>query len=139
MHVDRDGGDPVHSGIEDRPQRHGRGEAMRDGGKARREETRRENMKKQKALLYMALAVALLCVAVIGAFGCNGGCDCRGYDCFDTKYHFDRAIIRMPDGEIKEIEIEYWADSEGEQLTLTAKDGSRYLVSSINCILIEDN
>lgn len=67
------------------------------------------------------------------------GCNCAGYDLVDTNYHFDRAIIKMPNGETVEVEIKTWADAEGEQLTITSKDGTRYLVSSVNCILIEDN
>lgn len=67
------------------------------------------------------------------------GCNYAGYDMMDTNYHFDRAIIRMPDGSVKEMEIQKWTDAEdGEQLTITSKDGKRYLVSSYNCVLIED-
>jgi len=67
------------------------------------------------------------------------GCNYKGYDMIDTNYHFDRAIISMPDGTTFEVEVSKWADADGEQLTITAKDGTRYLVSSYNCILIEDN
>ena len=100
-------------------------------------------MKKSKIakqiLPLIAVIIISIGIAIFAAFGCNGGCDCRGYDWFDTKYHFDRALIQLPGGEVKEIELAYWADAEGEQLTLNAKDGTRYLVSSFNCILIEDN
>ena len=76
------------------------------------------------------LVLALLAVS---------GCSYAGYDFVDTNYHFNRAIIRMPDGAAREIQIKKWADSEdGEQLTLTSADGTRYLVHSANCILIED-
>lgn len=78
------------------------------------------------------LAITMLC--------CMSGCSFEGYDLLDTNYHFDKAIIRMPDDSVKEIELASWADAEdGEQLTLTAKDGTRYLVSANNCILIENN
>lgn len=96
-------------------------------------------MKKVKPLLYLMILLVAICTIISVTLGCNGGCDFRGYDCMDTKYHFDRAIISMPDGTTKEIDLVYWADADGEQLTLTASDGTRYLVSSINCILIEDN
>ena len=67
------------------------------------------------------------------------GCNFSSYDMVDTNYHFDRAIIRMPDGSVMEMEIKKWADAgDGEQLTITSKDGKRYLVSSYNCVLIED-
>lgn len=78
--------------------------------------------------------IAILIFALLLLSGCNY----HGYDWVDTNYHFDTAIIRMPDGSTIEVEIEKWADSgDGEQLTITTKDGVRYLVSSINCILIE--
>ena len=80
------------------------------------------------------IAIIVLCVAIV----CCSACNYASYDFVDTNYHFDKAIIKMPDGEIITVDIQTWADSEGEQLTITAKDGTRYLVSSINCILIEE-
>ena len=86
---------------------------------------------KKFAIYILAVILLLSCLFV--------GCNCAGYDFIDTNYHFNRAIIKMPDGTAKEINLKMWADAEGEQLTLTAQDGTRYLVSSYNCILIEDN
>ena len=65
-------------------------------------------------------------------------CSYRGYDFVDTNYHFDRAIIEMPGGEIVEIDVAQWTDAEGEQLTITDTSGTRYLVHAENCVLIED-
>lgn len=70
---------------------------------------------------------------------CLAGCDYKSYDFIDTNYHFNKAIIKMPDGEIITVDIDKWSDSEGEQLTITTKDGKRYLVNSINCILVEED
>lgn len=81
---------------------------------------------------------AIVIIMTVLLLAALAGCSFKGYDWLDTEYHFDRAILRMPDGSIKEIEIAKWSDAEGEQLTLTAKDGTRYLVHSANCILIED-
>lgn len=86
----------------------------------------------RKIAIYILAAILLLSCLFVG-------CNCAGYDIVDTNYHFDRAIIKMPDGTIKEFNIKMWADAEGEQLTLTSEDGTRYLVCSYNCILIEDN
>ena len=66
------------------------------------------------------------------------GCNYRGYDFVDTNYHFNRAIIEIPGGEIIEVEVAKWADAGGEQLTITDKAGNRYLVHTENCVLIED-
>ena len=65
-------------------------------------------------------------------------CSFSGYDFVDTNYHFDRAIIEMPGGEIVEVDVAQWADAAGEQLTITDKAGNRYLVHAENCVLIED-
>lgn len=80
--------------------------------------------------------IALVIVLIVAFSLC--GCNYAGYDFNDTNYHFDKAIIKMPDGSIEKVEVKKWADSEGEQLTITDTDGNRYLVSSINCILIEE-
>jgi len=77
----------------------------------------------KKLTIYILAVILLLSCLFIG-------CNCAGYDYIDTNYHFDRAIIKMPDGTAKEINLKKWTDAE---------DGTRYLVSSYNCILIEDN
>lgn len=57
----------------------------------------------------------------------------------DTTYSFDKAIIKMPDDTVKEINIKSWTDYEdGEQLQIVATNGDVYLVSSINCILVKE-
>ena len=63
---------------------------------------------------------------------------CGNYDAFDTQYIFDKAIVSMPDGSVMELEIKKWTDYDGEQLQITAKDGTVYLVSSFNCVLIDE-
>ena len=85
-------------------------------------------------ILKRVICVILILIMALTMLGCNF----KGYDWVDTNYHFERAIILMPDGSVKEVEIRQWADAEGEQLTITAKDGTRYLVSSYNCVLIEE-
>jgi hypothetical protein len=63
---------------------------------------------------------------------------CGNMDMWDTVYTYDRAIIEMPGGEVIEVEIGKWCDHEGEQIQIIAKDGTIYLVSSFNCVLIAD-
>lgn len=78
----------------------------------------------------------LLCVLVLLSLV---GCDYSGYDFIDTNYHFNRAIVKMPDGTVEEFNIRSWADAEDcDQLTLTTDDGVRYLVHGANVILVED-
>ena len=52
-------------------------------------------------------------------------------------YTFDRAIIKLPNGEIVEGEVESWCDYEGNQLQITI-DGKIYLVHSSDAVLIVD-
>ncbi len=63
---------------------------------------------------------------------------CGNYDSFDTVYTYNRAIITLPDGSTMKIDVESWSDYESEQLQIEAKDGTVYLVNSVNCILIRD-
>lgn len=80
-----------------------------------------------------------LIVMMIGLMLLTTGCSYAGYDFVDTDYHFNKAYISMPDGEVIEVDIKKWADSEdGEQLTITSQDGTRYLVNSVNCVLVEN-
>lgn len=65
-------------------------------------------------------------------------CSCGNYDLFDTNYTYDYAIISFPDGSVQTIEIEQWTDYEGEQIQIIAKDGTVYLLSTVNCILVNE-
>lgn len=56
----------------------------------------------------------------------------------DLNYNFDYAIINI-NGEYQKIEIEGWRDYEdGEQIQVTAKDGTVYLTNSFNCTLVKE-
>lgn len=81
--------------------------------------------------LCIALMVAVLVVIVCMCSGCN-------QTLIDTVYRYDRAIIEMPGGEVIEVEIKSWSDYDGEQLQIISTDGTVYLVSSFNCVLIQD-
>lgn len=79
------------------------------------------------------IKLALICIAALGLFS---GCGNR--DIVDTNYTYDKAIIRLPNDEIKEIEIKKWRDYDGEQIQIIAKDGTVYLVSSFNTALVRE-
>ena len=78
----------------------------------------------------MLIAVLALIVCM-----CTG---CGNVQLVDTVYTYDRAIIEMPGGDVIEVEIKKWGDYDGEQLQIVAEDGTVYLVSSYNCVLIRD-
>ena len=70
---------------------------------------------------------------------CVGLTGCGNYQFIDTTYHFNKAIIKLQNGEVVEVEIQSWKDYEdGEQLQVTSIDGTTYLTSSYNCTLIEE-
>ena len=75
--------------------------------------------------LMFALATAL------SLSGCNR-------EIFDTNLKFNRALVKWPDGTVKELNIRKWRDYEGEQIQIKAMDGKSYLISSLNAVLIRD-
>lgn len=79
--------------------------------------------------------VAGICAVLM----CVGLCSCGNKDIFDTNRTFNTAIIAFPDGTTKTIEIKQWKDYEGEQLQIIAEDGTIYLVSSYNCVLVKED
>ena len=55
----------------------------------------------------------------------------------DTQYRFTKAYITTGNGVI-EVEIKKWNDYEGEQIQIISKDGTVYLVSSFNTVLVSE-
>lgn len=74
------------------------------------------------------LGLGIICM--LGLTGCN-------YQMIDTTYSYDTAIIKLANDEVVEVEIKSWCDYDGEQLQITAKDGTVYLTSSFRCDLIK--
>ena len=60
------------------------------------------------------------------------------YDWFDTTYAFDRAIVRLPDGEIIAGAVDSWKDYENSDQIQVKIDGVTYLVHSNNVALIAE-
>ena len=61
---------------------------------------------------------------------------CGNLDLLDTNYTYDVAVVRWPDGTVREIPIRQWSDYEGEQIQIIAKDGAIYLISMNNAVLV---
>lgn len=56
----------------------------------------------------------------------------------DLTYKFDRAIIKLPNGEVIEGKISTWTDYEdGDQIQVKI-NGKTYLVHSSNIVLISE-
>ena len=65
---------------------------------------------------------------------------CGNMDMLDTVYTFNYAIIKMPNGTTETVEIKRWLDFDtGDQIQITATDGTIYLVHSSNCVLVKES
>ena len=80
------------------------------------------------------IAAFLFAVMIIAIIFCGG---CGNKDPFDIAHTYDKAIIKLANGEVVEIKIKSWTDYDGEQLQVTAEDGTVYLTSSFRCDLIK--
>lgn len=88
------------------------------------------------------VTLALIAAALIAIFGLiSWSCyneNIRGNKkIVGTAFKYNYADVYLPNGEVKTLEIDKWADYEGEQIQIWAKDGNRYLISSFNSILRE--
>lgn len=83
----------------------------------------------------IAILIAVLIILPIIVLCLTG---CGNYAEVDTVRTYDRALVEMPGGEVMEIEVKSWRDYDGEQIQIVATDGTVYLVSSFNCVLIRD-
>lgn len=77
------------------------------------------------------ITILLMTAVLITMTGCNK-------QWIDTTYHFDRAILSLPDGTVIEGEVESWTDfNDGDQIQVKI-DGVTYLVHSSDVVLIAE-
>lgn len=81
-------------------------------------------MKKIIMVVIMLVLVALLFT------GCNK-------QIIDLTYNFNRAIVKLPNGEVIDGKITSWKDYEGDQIQLKI-NGSTYLTHISNVVMISD-
>lgn len=79
------------------------------------------------------IAWILMMVSVLCLFGCGTA---YNYDTLDTQYHFDRAIIRLPDGQTISGNVDRWRDFDNNSLLQITINGVTYLVHAENATLI---
>ena len=73
--------------------------------------------------------------AVIIALGLTGY---GNLDMLDTNYTFNYAFTKWPDRTMKKIEVKQWCDYEGEQVQVIVPDGTIYLLSMNNTVLVRE-
>ena len=77
------------------------------------------------------IVITVLCAMIFALTGCNK-------DVFDAVYAYDRAIVKLPNGDIVEGKVTNWTDYEdGDQIQVKT-NGKTYLVHSMNVTLIAE-
>ena len=76
------------------------------------------------------LAIGVLCLGLLAG--------CGNRTVWDTNRTYDKAIIRLANDEVIEVEVREWRDYDGEQLQIITPDGTVYLTSSFRCDLIKE-
>ena len=83
----------------------------------------------------MKRVVLLIIFLVIILVSCTG---CYNKQLFDVTYHYDRAIVYLPNGEIVEGRVSSWTDfSDGDSIQVKI-NGKMYLTHLCNVCLIDD-
>lgn len=75
--------------------------------------------------------------AFIGIILCAATLTSCNKKVFDLEYTYDKALISMGN-RIIIVEVDKWTDYEGEQLQIWTKGGDILLVSSFDCIFINE-
>ena len=83
----------------------------------------------------MKKRVALIIFLAIILVSCTG---CYNKQFIDMTYHYDRAIIYLPNGEIVEGRVNSWRDFEDGDSIQIKIDGKTYLTHICNVCLIDD-
>ena len=85
--------------------------------------------------MIMKKRIALIIFLVIILVSCTG---CYNKQLFDVTYHYDRAIVYLPNGEIVEGRVSSWADFDDGDSIQVKIDGKMYLTHISNVCLIDD-
>ena len=67
-------------------------------------------------------------------------CGCIGNSqIIDTTYTYKKAIVKMPNGEAKEVEVRSWSDyANSDAISITLKNGEHIYTHLNNVVLIGD-
>lgn len=76
------------------------------------------------------IAIVICLMLMVGLVGCG--------DIFDTKSELKYAIVKLPNGEVVEGEIESYLNFNDQLLKIKFRDGNTYLTCFINAVLMVD-
>lgn len=91
-------------------------------------DNRRSNLLGIVAFIFIVFTVFMIPVLCTGF----------NFDPYYRNYTYNVAITRMPDGTQKVIKIKKWRDYDSEQVQIFATDGTIYLLSMHNTVLIRN-
>ena len=87
-------------------------------------------MKTKRIFIFAVIVIVVIAFSLFILASCNK-------QLIDTKYHFNYAIIGLPNGNIVEGKVDSWTDFEdGDQIQVKIK-GITYLVHSSDIALID--
>ena len=89
---------------------------------------------KSKIVIAVLCVIVILAVAFVVYWELNHG----NRALIDVKNRFDRAVIRMPDGEVIEGKISSWQDYSDSDVVQITMGGKTYITSYTNVCLIDD-
>ena len=90
----------------------------------------KNDMKMRRIFIFAVIVIVVIAFGLFILTSCNK-------QLIDTKYHFNYAIIGLPDGNIVEGKVDSWTDFEdGDQIQVKIK-GITYLVHSSDVILMD--
>lgn len=93
-------------------------------------------MEQNTGCVAIVIAVIILIAVGIGVMF-NGGCNRQ---IVDVKYRFDKAMIKMPDGTCKTVNVKSWRDyQDGDQIQVIDRAGNVYLGHACNIMLFSEN
>lgn len=85
-----------------------------------------------KKLIIGLAIIGLTIIGIVLRIACSGN-----MDMIDMNYTYDTALVRWPDGSMKEIKIKQWYSYvDKEQIQIIDHDGNIYVINSVNAVLI---
>lgn len=78
------------------------------------------------------IAIVMCLMMAVNLVGCGN------YVMFETQSEFKYAIIKLPNGEIVQGEVESWTDYGSERMQVKFKDGNTYMTYLQNVVLMID-
>ncbi|MBR3017836.1 MAG: hypothetical protein IKH57_12320 [Clostridia bacterium] len=84
------------------------------------------------------IAIAVVAVLLIGGIALYWNLTHGNRQLFDTKYRFNYAIIRLPNGEVVEGKVTSWLDFDQSDTVQITMDGKTYLTHYMNVCLINE-